>query len=398
MRRVLIFLFAFLFLSGAAYAGLWDTIRNATNSIQSTTDTIRNIKGSNSTNNASGNSAAGGGGNIINAGSIWDSYDFIPGDKVLFYDDFSNTDVGEFPRKWTLKGPGGGGNSLEVVEYNGHRWLRAVPPESSDQGTGDAVVYIRYKSPDNRFPDKFTVEFDAVLGMPAGGGFNGYGAIISGGESPGDQGGYGEIWINGDYAESKSTNTKIGIDDDSIHHIAISVNGTFVKAYVDNRRVVNDPDALAGPVRYVGIYMGTENHFSKDLMFTNFKVAEGGKDIQSALDTDGKIVTHGILFDTGSDRIEPQSLPTLKKILAVLQNNPGLKFSVEGHADNKGGAGVNQPLSEKRAGAVCAWLESKGISPDRLQAKGRGDTEPIASNNTAEGRADNRRVEFIKIQ
>ena len=60
------------------------------------------------------------------------------------------------------------------------------------------------------------------------------------------------------------------------------------------------------------------NHgYSETVMFTNLRLAEGGKDIKSTLDTDGKIVTHGILFDTGSDRIKPESLPTLKKILAI---------------------------------------------------------------------------------
>jgi len=133
-------------------------------------------------------------------------------------------------------------------------------------------------------------------------------------------------------------------------------------------------------------------------MFTNFRVAEGGKEIQSALDTDGKIVTHGILFDTGSDRIRPESLPTLKGILALLEKDPALKFSIEGHTDNQGGKGVNQPLSERRAAAVKEWLAGKGIAADRLRTKGYGDSKPIDKNDSPEGRANNRRVEFLKIK
>jgi outer membrane protein OmpA-like peptidoglycan-associated protein len=132
-------------------------------------------------------------------------------------------------------------------------------------------------------------------------------------------------------------------------------------------------------------------------MFTNFRMAEGGKNIQSALDTDGKIVTHGILFDTGSDRIRPESLPTLKTILGLLEKDSSLKFSVEGHTDNQGGQGINQPLSERRAAAVKAWLEGKGIPAERLQSKGWGDAKPVDRNDTPEGRANNRRVEFVKI-
>jgi len=133
------------------------------------------------------------------------------------------------------------------------------------------------------------------------------------------------------------------------------------------------------------------------VMFTNFRLAEGGKNVKSALDTDGRIVTHGILFDTAKDTIKPESLPTLKMILGLLNDDPGLKFSIEGHTDNQGNKGINQPLSEKRAGAVKKWLAGKGIDPSRMMTKGFGDGKPIDSNSTAEGRANNRRVEFVKI-
>jgi outer membrane protein OmpA-like peptidoglycan-associated protein len=132
-------------------------------------------------------------------------------------------------------------------------------------------------------------------------------------------------------------------------------------------------------------------------MFTNFKLAEGGKDIKSTLMSEGKIVTHGILFDTGSDKIKPESLPTLKKILAILEESPALNFSIEGHTDNQGTRELNQTLSEKRAKAVQLWLTGKGIPASRLQSKGWGDTKPIDTNDTPEGRANNRRVEFTKI-
>jgi outer membrane protein OmpA-like peptidoglycan-associated protein len=131
-------------------------------------------------------------------------------------------------------------------------------------------------------------------------------------------------------------------------------------------------------------------------MFTNFRMAEGGKPAKQMLAGEGRIVTHGILFDTGSDVIKPESGPTLRNILALLQEDPGLRFSIEGHTDNQGGAKVNGPLSERRAAAVKAWLVKQGIDAGRLSTKGMGDTKPIDSNATAEGRANNRRVEFVK--
>jgi len=146
--------------------------------------------------------------------------------------------------------------------------------------------------------------------------------------------------------------------------------------------------------------MGIESsgHVQNDkIMVTNFRLAEGGKSIISALDTDGKIVTHGILFDTGKDVIKPELLPTLKMILGLLNDDPGLKFSIEGHTDNQGNQAINQPLSEKRAAAVKTWLTGKGIEEARLKTKGFGDSKPIDANNTTEGRANNRRVEFVKF-
>jgi outer membrane protein OmpA-like peptidoglycan-associated protein len=244
-------------------------------------------------------------------------------------------------------------------------------------------------------PAKFTVEFDAVLGKPIGYS-NQYYLLMF------DETGWpthmpGSIYVEGEKGQSKNTTTSINKNDGKIHHIAISVNGTFVKAYVDNQRVVNDPDAITRPIKYIGISLHANHGYSDTVMFTNFRVAEGGKDIKSALNSEGKIVTHGILFDTGSDKIKPESLPTLKKILAILQESSDLKFSIEGHTDNQGTKGLNQPLSERRAKAVQAWLTGKGILSGRLQSKGWGDAKPIDTNDTSEGRANNRRVEFIRI-
>jgi outer membrane protein OmpA-like peptidoglycan-associated protein len=180
--------------------------------------------------------------------------------------------------------------------------------------------------------------------------------------------------------------------------VAISVNGAFVKAYIDNRRVINDPDGIKRPIKQVGLQMLMPNNFKSDkLLFANFRLADGGKDIKSALDTDGKIITHGILFDTGKAAIKAESLPTLKMILGLLSGDPELKFSIEGHTDNQGGKGINQPLSEKRAEAVKTWLEGKGIESNRLKTAGFGDSKPLDSNKTLEGRANNRRVEFVKF-
>lgn len=337
---------------------------------------------------------------IEQAEKAYTKFDFIPGNKMIFFDDFSDTDLGEFPRKWTLEGPKtGANNTVDVVEYRGKRFLRSVP---GAKGQPPATQYLRLDQKGD-LPEKFTIEFDAVLAPVKEGSH--YSIVYRLLFVPGDKRADVFKWsapysVNFSGRESSSANTKTDVDlnDGRVHHVAVSVNGSFVKAYVDNQRVVNDPDGVKRPIKQLGLQMLSPNNFKTDkLMFTNFRLAQGGKDIQAALDTDGKIVTHGILFDTGKATLKPESLPTLKMILGLLNDNPELRFSIEGHTDNQGGKGVNQPLSERRAEAVKSWLEGKGIDASRLETAGYGDAKPLDSNKTPEGRANNRRVEFVKL-
>ena len=88
----------------------------------------------------------------------------------------------------------------------------------------------------------------------------------------------------------------------------------------------------------------------------------------------------------------------LTELSALLASHPDLKIGIEGHTDNSGADDANQSLSEKRAAAVKNWLVAKGkVSADRLEAKGYGSSQPAASNETAEGKQTNRRVELVKL-
>ncbi len=103
----------------------------------------------------------------------------------------------------------------------------------------------------------------------------------------------------------------------------------------------------------------------------------------------------GLFFNTGSAVIKEESYAVLDGVVKVMKNNPTYKLSVEGHTDNTGDPKANLELSQKRADAAMAYINSKGIAKERLSAKGYGDTKPAADNNTDEGKAKNRRVEFI---
>jgi OmpA-OmpF porin, OOP family len=127
------------------------------------------------------------------------------------------------------------------------------------------------------------------------------------------------------------------------------------------------------------------------------RVAAGGKKLYETLAEKGRVSTQGIYFDTGSDRIKPESSGTLKEIGTMLKEHPELKLTIEGHTDNVGSAPANQTLSEKRAAAVRqALIDAYQVDAARLQAKGLGQTKPAGSNDTPEGRQQNRRVELVK--
>jgi OOP family OmpA-OmpF porin len=104
------------------------------------------------------------------------------------------------------------------------------------------------------------------------------------------------------------------------------------------------------------------------------------------------------LYDSNSSYIRAEAYPLLDEVAIILEKNPAMEVEVQGHTDNKGTAKYNQWLSEKRAQRVKDYLVSKGVDPSRLAAKGYGLTQPVASNGTEEGRAQNRRVELKRLR
>lgn len=109
------------------------------------------------------------------------------------------------------------------------------------------------------------------------------------------------------------------------------------------------------------------------------------------------LVTLYINYDTNKSDIKPEAKPTLEEIYKLLNENPNLKLSIEGHTDNSGDKKYNLELSEARAKSIVSYLTGKGISNDRLQSKGYGDTKPLQENTSEDNKALNRRVELRKI-
>jgi len=325
------------------------------------------------------------------AGDVYgNKFDFVPGNQVLLYDDFAETSVGDYPARWTVK-DGGGGNTAEVISNKGKKWFKAVP---SDSGVNPASThFLRYEIKGD-LPKKFTIELDADMGAPFSVVFRPKNGAIR------------DVTFNREDVRTANVTSPLKPAGKVVKRISISVNGTYVKAYVGGTRVLQDPDGVERPIVRLGFrfdLLHGRKEFREDpealdhQKMTNFRLAEGGKDVTEALTTDGRIVVHGIYFDTGSDVIRPESGGALRNVLQVIEGDPALKFRIEGHTDDQGGPKVNGPLSEKRAAAVKAWFVKQGVEAGRLTTVGLGATKPLQANATAEGRANNRRVEFVKL-
>jgi outer membrane protein OmpA-like peptidoglycan-associated protein len=302
----------------------------------------------------------------------WANYDFKPGDRVIFAEDFTSDEVGDFPRRMEFKS-----GALEIVAWNGGRWLRGL-----------GAFYIPLPE---TLPERFTIEFD-MAGPTM---YHMY--LVS--DNPA-----GELDIRSNWAALSSgairASADYGPEIDAIAkpvHIAISVDGKHVKLYANGTRVFNAPNGHLGRSNKIHVSASSRVIGGFPLL-ANLRIAAGGKKLYDALAEKGRVATQGIFFDTGSDQIRPESTPTLKEIGQMLTEHSDLKLTIEGHTDNVGNSQSNLELSQRRAAAVKAYLvEKHGVDASRLTSAGFGDKKPAAKNDTPEGRQQNRRVELVKM-
>lgn len=329
-------------------------------------------------------------------------YDFIPGEKVVFYDDFSQDAVGDFPVMWNTNG------TAEVVTTNlfpGH-WMKFVCRESI---WTDALLEL---------PDNYTIEFDIVPikgeeNRMAGFQFQMMQAknakAWDGGSAPG-QGGLNfnieytgrptySTWLNKTECQSRKLN---GYKDDAAlyqkenqkYHIAIWVQKSRVRIYQGENKLIDLPKAF--PTECIKI--DRLRFQSGAAMVSNVRIAVGAPDMRSKLITEGKLVSYGIYFDVNKDVVKPESYGTLKEIAAVLNENPDVRVKIIGHTDSDGADASNLDLSKRRGAAVKNELvKTFNIDASRLETDGLGEGQPVAPNDTPANKALNRRVEFIKL-
>ena len=339
--------------------------------------------------------------------------DFKRGANVFFEDDLSGERMGEFPSKWDLLE----GSEVEVVNIKGAKAIRMEA--SRIQPLMEEKEYL---------PEEFTIEFD-VLAQPAkeGSGWDGTLDLIMdgadgkrvfdirmspeyhpyyGGEYNGIDWGWGAENPNGtNMSGAPGTQTiKRYLKKNEWNHIAFSFNKRAFKMYLNYQRIVNIPNMIQ-PRSW---WMDGSSDSDKGIFVTNIVMAKGAVElyernatdyssaVEKAIAETGKFVTNNILFETGKATLKPESMEEIQKVADYMKKNPGARFEVQGHTDNQGSDKVNDPLSQQRAEAVVKALEEQGVDPFNLRPVGKGSHEPVADNKTEEGRAKNRRVEFIK--
>jgi OmpA-OmpF porin, OOP family len=329
----------------------------------------------------------GGGGGTAEAASlkVYGNYDFIPGEKILFEDHFTGDPDGEFPTHWELEKGQAVLNKINGAEcffLTDGNYVRVNPLMKSKSYLSNA----------------FTVEFDLYNRDN-----NAYGLLLFLRDA--DNNDLGNVQVTPTEAsfssESKSVSGALPAElaeenfKNKWHHVAVAYKNKQIKVYLDQSRVLVIPNSDITPV---ALGFGGIGDQTNPIIFDNVKFAEGGgMNMIGQKFTDAKIVTHGINFDVDKATIRPESMGTLNMIVQIMKDNPEIKFDVEGFTDNTGTSAHNLTLSQQRADAVKVQLVSMGISASRLTTKGFGDTKPLSDNSSQEGRANNRRVEFVKI-
>jgi len=335
---------------------------------------------------------------------VYSKFDFVPGDKVIFFDDFSRDFIGDFPSKWNTNGSG----QIVTINDSPEKWMELIP--------GWGTYYIPDIAP---LPKDYTIEFDMLTAGLDNKTSSTAGMDITLSDDPKFEAGqhYVYVWLPvGQYGAfdlrvknyarnvgSEINNTiRADIREAVLNrpHIAIAVNGQRFRMWVNENKYVDIPRFIpeGGALSTLKFNVNYLKDGKERIFITNLKVAEGGVDLRRKLIAEGKVSTNGILFDSGSATLIPQSMGVIRQFYQVLQQEPSMKLRIIGHTDSDGDDASNRALSKNRAETVKNTLVSVyGIDDNRLETEGKGETEPIADNNTAAGKAQNRRVEFVKI-
>jgi OOP family OmpA-OmpF porin len=342
-------------------------------------------------------------------------YDFVPGDLVIYSNDFATDNMGELPTGWNTSGNG----VVTTINSLKGNWLQLYQNAAFLSDNTAA------------FSENFTVEFDLVLrraNPKAAFPMLGFGVISTGDLSTTDnslvrdRNKFFAIDLklqpadyNGSHMHLETYNKNVrylGTDlkqtpklqnfFNNKVHIAMQIQKERLRIWVNENKMYDLPKAIPAEtiLNQLHFYVKSSNAQDEETGYSvgNFKIAKGLPDTRHKLVEEGKFSTTGILFDVNSATIKPESTGVLRELADVLTKYPDIKVLIVGHTDNDGNDAANLELSKKRAEAVKqSLIKEHGIEESRLSSDGKGEKEPAGDNKTKAGKAQNRRVEFIKV-
>jgi len=338
-------------------------------------------------------------------------FDFIPGEKILYTEDFASDALAELPVAWNASGKG----EVTTINNKQGKWLRGF----------QRISYLTGNK--GNFGENFTVEFDMIyLFQPKKTGYLlpqiSFGLFSSGKEDPtdnkflSDRNNLNETDVSihgaavltsykGGVTSFHSDRASIGDfegNHNKVLHYSIQVQKQRFRMWMNETKVFDIPRAvnLGDTLNQLFFHMEGSNYEDEEIGFylSNVKVATGVPDTRHKLIEEGKFSTTGILFDFQSAVIKQESYGVIKDIASVLKENPSVNIKVVGHTSNDGDDAANMELSKQRSASVKELIVKEfGIEEARIKTEGKGETQPVADNKTKEGKAQNRRVEFIKL-
>lgn len=347
--------------------------------------------------------------------TAYSKYDFVAGEKIIYNNNFSEEVLGELPIGWNSNG------NAAVITISGlpGNWVQLYKN----------AFYLTDNK--NSFTENFTVEFDLLLrrsnpksAFPQ----LGFGVMATGKNNtndnqtikeyskyfaaelklqPSDYNGshmhYESFENFGKYLETevKRYGTLEKYFNKPIH-IAIQVQKERLRIWFNENKMYDLPKAVKPGIMLNQLFFFVKGNGDGEeeagYNISNIKIAKGIADTRNKLAAEGRFSTTGILFDTNTAVVKPESYGILKEIASTLTQFLEMKIKIVGHTDSDGNDAANLELSQKRAEAVKQKLVSEfNIDADRIQPSGKGEKEPLGDNKTREGKAQNRRVEFIKI-
>jgi len=378
-----------------------DAVDNAVDSAEDeATDAVKGKKGKKGKNNDEEVEAAD------ENPQVATSSDFKRGSVIMFQDDVTAEQVGEFPSKWDM--------------FSGTTEVKTVAGVKAINPTDNAQIQPLIKEQGAYLPEEFTIEYDFYYWPSKDDiGLNDIKLILAvtkdRSEYPGEGHDEGDLtafvlrhgvcdtgehsyYFNGDKKGDFDYSFKKGWN-----HVALSFNKRALKVYFNDKRVVNLPRVnqptwmcFQVPFDYHNLTFIRNVVIAKGAVALYDRNAQDVSAVEKAIQETGKFVTNNILFDTGKATLKQESMIEIMKVADYMKKNPNVRFEVQGHTDNQGSDKINDPLSQQRAEAIVKALEGLGVDGFNLKAVGKGSHEPVADNSTEAGRAQNRRVVFIK--